>query len=321
MGHVVVMDDSDAQFALTRYSRELWAALGPELPESAEYNPCGTLWVAADEEEMREVSRKHRYYSERGLRVEVLDSGQVREAEPKLRAGLAGALFVLGDIVIDPPSVTAYLLREPGIRLQSGKVSAIAEGKLQMEGGSRVTAGAIVNAAGVAASRLTPQIPITIKPRKGHLLMTGSYPGFLRRQTVELGYVKSAHATTADSVVFNVQPRRSGQITIGASRQFGAQDAGIDQTVLSAMLRRACEYMPDLASLSAARSWTGFRPATADHLPLIGPCPGYRDVYIAAGHEGLGITASVGTGQLICDLILRRETAIPCKPYSPARTL
>ena len=57
MGHIVVMDDSEAQFALTRYSQQLWQGLKPELPEDVEYEQCGTIWVAADEEEIAEVSR------------------------------------------------------------------------------------------------------------------------------------------------------------------------------------------------------------------------------------------------------------------------
>src|ERR1700757_3186486 len=62
MGHVVVMDDSDAQFALTRYSQTLWDAIREELPESVEFDQCGTLWVAADDEEFSEVQRKAAYY-------------------------------------------------------------------------------------------------------------------------------------------------------------------------------------------------------------------------------------------------------------------
>src|SRR5271169_1237434 len=66
MGHIVVMDDSEAQFALTRYSQRLWQALRPELPADVEYEQCGTIWVAADEEEMIEVRRKADYYGKRG---------------------------------------------------------------------------------------------------------------------------------------------------------------------------------------------------------------------------------------------------------------
>src|SRR6202049_4644523 len=46
MGHIVVMDDSEAQFALTRYSQELWHQMAPQLPASVEYEQRGTLWVA-----------------------------------------------------------------------------------------------------------------------------------------------------------------------------------------------------------------------------------------------------------------------------------
>src|ERR1044071_5342783 len=49
MGHIVVMDDSDAQFSLTHFSRTLWQQLSPQLPADVEYDPCGTLWLAADE--------------------------------------------------------------------------------------------------------------------------------------------------------------------------------------------------------------------------------------------------------------------------------
>ena len=49
MGHIVVMDDSEAQFALTRYSQQLWQELRPALPADVEYEPCGTIWVAANE--------------------------------------------------------------------------------------------------------------------------------------------------------------------------------------------------------------------------------------------------------------------------------
>ncbi|NDJ15278.1 MAG: FAD-binding oxidoreductase, partial [Acidobacteriia bacterium] len=74
MGHLAVMDDSDAQFALTSYSQRLWANLAPELPADAELLPCGSLWVAADDEEMAEVHRKNAFYTQRGIPVEVLDS-------------------------------------------------------------------------------------------------------------------------------------------------------------------------------------------------------------------------------------------------------
>ena len=89
--------------------------------------------------------------------------------------------------------------------------------------------------------------------------------------------------------------------------------------MLGWMLRRASEYMPRIGKLKAIRTWTGFRAATPDKLPLIGPCPGYERVWLATGHEGLGITTSLGTGRLLADLMAGRTSPIPAAPYLPAR--
>src|SRR5882724_10982296 len=90
MGHLAVMDDSEAQFAFTRYSQLLWKELSHRLPPDVEYHPCGSIWVAADGDELAEVERKRAYYTTRGVPVEVLDARTLAEAEPNLRPGLAG---------------------------------------------------------------------------------------------------------------------------------------------------------------------------------------------------------------------------------------
>jgi glycine/D-amino acid oxidase-like deaminating enzyme len=323
MGHIVVMDDSEAQFAITRYSQMLWDDMRDQLPPAVEFDPCGTLWVAAAEEEMAEVRRKFNYYRERGVNAEILDSQQVRDAEPHLRAPLAGGLRVPGDSVVYPPCAAGFLLqsaRDLGARVIHGQpVAAIGKGVARLADGTVFAAGFIINAAGGSAPKLSPGI--NIKPRKGHLVITDRYPNFLHHQVVELGYLKSAHSVTADSVAFNVQPRKTGQILIGSSRQYGAQSSAVDEPILVRMLRRASEYMPDLSRLSAIRVWTGFRPATPDKLPLIGPSPEDPSVLVAAGHEGLGITTSLATAKLICAQILGQRPAIPIQPYLPSRQM
>ena len=65
----------------------------------------------------------------------------------------------------------------------------------------------------------------------------------------------------------------------------------------------------------------GFRPATPDKLPLIGAWPATPGLWIAAGHEGLGITTSLGTARILADLIAGREPPIDATPFAPARAL
>jgi len=321
MGHLVVMDDSEAQFALTRYSQILWDEIKLELPRAAEYEACGTIWVAADDEEMEEVRRKEKFYSDRGVAVEILDERALAEAEPNLREGMVGGLLVPGDSVVYPPSAAQFLIGRAtlsGARLFLGQaVEAVTPDGVRLRDGLFISAGLIVNSAGSWSPLLTPGI--SMKKRKGHLVITDRYPGFLNHQLIELGYLKSAHSLTADSVAFNIQPRKTGQLLIGSSRHYGAESAEVDAPILSQMLERALEYMPRLRRLSALRTWTGFRAATPDKLPLVGPHAEHERLYLATGHEGLGITTSLGTARLLVDQILGRTSAIPIAPYLPAR--
>jgi glycine/D-amino acid oxidase-like deaminating enzyme len=149
--------------------------------------------------------------------------------------------------------------------------------------------------------------------------ITDRYPGFVHHQLVELGYLKSAHSLTTDSVAFNVQPRQTGQILIGSSRQYGNEESSVDQAMLSAMLKRAALYLPDLGALSVLRVWTGFRAATPDKLPLIGPVPGDPTLWLATGHEGLGITTALATAELLAASFTGALPAIAPEPYLPAR--
>jgi glycine/D-amino acid oxidase-like deaminating enzyme len=322
MGHIVVMDDSDAQFALTRYSQQLWQELRPELPDDVEYEQCGTIWVAADEEEMLEVRRKQDYYGKRGVPTEVLDAQSLQRLEPNLRPGMAGGLLVPEDGVLYPPCAARFLMeraQKQGTKIHLGvPVAQIGQGQVRLTDGTEILGEIIVNAAGAYAAELTPGLEI--KKRKGHLVITDRYPGFVRHQLVELGYLKSAHSVSGDSVAFNVQPRRTGQILIGSSRQYGAEHKEVDSSILARMLQRAQEYMPGLAQMSTVRTWTGFRAATPDKLPLIGLWPGDKSIFLATGHEGLGITTSLATARILADQITGTKPEIPVEPYLPSRT-
>ncbi|HYJ91103.1 MAG TPA: FAD-dependent oxidoreductase, partial [Pyrinomonadaceae bacterium] len=231
MGHIVVMDDSPAQFALTKYSQELWASLAPQLPRECEFEDCGTIWVATDEEEMADVRRKHDLYNKHGIQTEVLDEGALRQAEPNLREGLAGGLLVSSDNVVYQMFATSFLVDRAvdcGAKLYFGKRAVeLSEGGVSLESGDFIPAANIVNAAGIAAPMLSPSLDI--RPRKGHLVVSDRYPDFVRHQLVELGYLKSAHGQDPASVAFNIQPRATGQVIIGSSRQFGIDTADVDQ--------------------------------------------------------------------------------------------
>ena len=321
MGHVVAMDDSEAQFALCRYSRDLWDELAPEMPASVESTRTGTLWVASDDEEMAEVDRKARFFADRGVEAEAVGADRLRQLEPNLRPGLLGGFLVPGDSVVYPPCASNFLIEraeQAGAKFRLGPpVRSLGGGWVELEDGTRIEGDLTVNASGANASLLTPGLPI--RPRKGHLVITDRHPGFIRHQILELGYLKSAHGSDHDSVAFNVQPRATGQILIGSSRQFGATDPAVEPWMIRRMIDQALGFMPGLANLSAIRAWTGFRAATPDSLPIIGPHLEIPGLFLAVGHEGLGITTSLGTAEVLADLVADRPSVIPIEPYLLSR--
>ncbi|UQN08108.1 FAD-binding oxidoreductase [Deinococcus sp. QL22] len=309
MGHLVVMDDSPAQLALTSLSLELWEALVPHLPAQADYRRCGTLWIASDEEELFAVHPKQQQYLSTGRQATVLDTGELSRHEPSLRRGLAGALRVPDDAVVYAPVVARFLLERAGADVQHGEVIALEDRVVRLKDGRRLGADLVVVAGGADASSLLSELPL--RPRKGHLLITERTPLKVNHQLVELGYLKSAHGSEADSVAFNVQPRPTGQLLIGSSRQFGPVDKQIDWPLLRRMLDRAADFLPGLPNVSALRVWTGLRSASPDHLPIVGPHPDRPGIYLAVGHEGLGITTALATAELLRTYLTGEASPLP----------
>ncbi|MBC3875113.1 NAD(P)/FAD-dependent oxidoreductase [Undibacterium flavidum] len=325
MGHLVVMDDNPAELALSSYSLELWRALvtqGQRESARHEYMQCGTIWVAADEEEMEAARAKLQVLQAHDIACEMLSAQQLQQLEPQLRPGLAGGLLVKQDALVYPPKSAQILLDlalAHGATLHRQTVTELIDGGVKCSDGSEISAQHIVVANGIASTKLIADLPLRYK--KGHLVITDRYPNFIQHQLVELGYIKSAHASDGDSVAFNLQPRPTGQVFIGSSRQFDVTHKEIDTDILSKMLTQATSYVPALANLKAIRTWTGFRAATPDGLPYIGPHPNKKNVWMATGHEGLGITTSLATAAILRDQICQQTSKIAVEPYWPSRSM
>lgn len=321
MGHLVVMDEPEAEFALSRLSLTLWQEWRAMLDARAAWSDCGTLWLAADEAETTLAIAKRGRLAAAGVACEWLDAHALAEAEPSLRAGLAGGLRVAGDAIVYAPVAAEQLLQRAArpVKLERAEVVALGPGgqRVRLRDGSSRDAAAVVLATGVHGPRLLPGLPVV--PKKGHLMVTDRYPGRVRHQLLELGYAASAHAPDGTSVAFNVQPRPTGQLLVGSSRQFDRRDTQVEPDLLGRMLRRAVQYLPPLAQMRAVRSWAGLRPTTPDGQPLIGAHPERRGLWLALGHEGLGTTTAPGTARLLAALMLGREPPLAPAAFAPTR--
>ncbi|MCQ4033861.1 D-amino-acid oxidase, partial [Klebsiella pneumoniae] len=117
------------------------------------------------------------------------------------------------------PNVARWLIADAGDHLTClrDSVQTIDEPQVLLASGQRLQARAIVVACGLEANALLAEN--WLRPKKGQLAITDRYRPRVQHQLVELGYGASAHGG-GTSVAFNLQPRPTGQLLIGSSRQF-----------------------------------------------------------------------------------------------------
>lgn len=163
-------------------------------------------------------------------------------------------------------------------------------------------AGAFLNATGAWAPVLEPALPVM--PRKGHML------------TVELPGCVQMDCVLRTPQVYIV-PRGGNRYTIGST----VEDAGFDRTVdplrIHELFSRAADLWPPLREASIAETWVGFRPGSADGLPIIDQTGANR--WIGAGHFRNGILLGPGTGRVLSQWMSGRRPEIDLSAFRLGR--
>jgi glycine/D-amino acid oxidase-like deaminating enzyme len=162
---------------------------------------------------------------------------------------------------------------------------------------------------------------VPVRPRRGRILVTEPLPaGVIGHKVYEADYVG---AVTSDSAELRcsavVEGTASGTVLIGSSRDAAGFSAAPDPAALAEMARRAVGLFPFLARVRAIRSYTGFRPASPDHLPIIGADARVPGLFHATGHEGAGIGLAPATAELITALVTGATPPVDPAPFGPDR--
>src|SRR5699024_6625704 len=142
-----------------------------------------------------------------------------------------------------------------------------------------VRAREVVNAAGVWAPIMGEMVDIDVPivPRKGHILVASREKPVMFRKMVEFGYLMNKfgseriadECTATHGVETVMEPTESQYFLLGSSRQFVGYDSSIDIQVVQTIAKRALRFFPKMDDFKIIRSYTGFRPFTEDHLPIV----------------------------------------------------
>ena len=139
MGHLLVLDDNPAELALSDYSLQRWRELGPDLPNGCAYRNNGTLWLAANAEEMAVAHSKFLNLQAQGIACELIGASAMRQREPELAEGLEGGLLIKGDGILYAPATANWMLETPNIRQRRARVAEVDGHRVRLDDGQPAT--------------------------------------------------------------------------------------------------------------------------------------------------------------------------------------
>jgi glycine oxidase len=256
-----------------------------------------------------------------GLSVEAVSLEAARKREPSLGPQAGAVAWLPQEATVDPRLLVGSVLaaaQQRGAEIHpNSAVDALQYDDDTCTGviaaGQKIAAKHVLVAAGSFCSaiesgarephpRLSRYAPVY--PVRGQMLA-------LRSETVELKKVlRSQHGY--------LLPRRDGRLIAGST----LEDAGFVKQVTPQGVRQildaALELAPALADAKIVEEWSGLRPDTPDHLPIIGPTD-IEGLWLATGHYRNGILLAPATARIMRDWIVTGKSNFDAEAFSPLR--
>jgi D-amino-acid dehydrogenase len=273
-----------------------------------EYRPHGQMDVFLTEKGLKEGEEEAAMMRGYGYAVEVLDGDELRRREPAFRDEVVGAVLFKDRAFANPGKFViemAERARQRGavLREQHEVVRLLIENGrcagVVTEDGERVSADAVILAAGSWSKRLARQVGLNIpmQPAKGyHVDLTRPEP------------CTNTACVCAERYVA-VTPMAGGLRLAGTLELSGINHRIVQQRV--DMLRRGARlYLRGIDEARAGEPWCGLRPCIADGLPIVGWAPDVDRLFIATGHAMMGFALGPLAGRVACECVLGDEPSV-----------
>lgn len=306
-------------------SRDLYDELFANEPLQAEWQTSGILYPFLHQpgmEHFAETNQLLRTHFNHG--ADRYNGDEVSKLEPALKSGLAGGWHFPGDAHLRPDKLMSswkMLLESRGVSIReqheflgfTSGPSSQPTGKNQKALRAKTSQGEIeADAFVVATGAWTPLLnqhlgcKIPIQPGKGYS-MTMARP--TRCPTIPLIFEEHRVAVT---------PWPSGY-RLGSIMEFAGYDESINPQRMEMLRAGASHYLYEPTADPVVEQWFGWRPMTPDSLPIIDRSPAIENVFIAAGHNMIGVSMATATGKLVAEMLNGQPTHIPIEPMSIKR--
>ncbi|GCE51091.1 glycine oxidase [Thermosporothrix hazakensis] len=298
---------------------DILLTLLPELEETAQmqvrYEQTGALRVVRNPKRVAHLRKRYEAWQTLGFSPCWLSGDEARQRVPMLSPDVLAAVYAPEEGHISAPALVqayaraaqrlgAHLYTEQDvchISIQQERVTG-----LQTAQGLEISCRHLVLAAG-AWSTICGQwlhAPLAVQPLQGQMLAL-KQP---EQSVQQIIFGEGAYIIPKGETVF-----------VGATKEQAGLQPQVTAEGVAWLRASACKLLPSLADSPMVRAWAGIRPRTPDLRPLLGPLPGWENVFVATGHNSVGVMLSAITGKVIADFILNREQPQLMQSFLPAR--
>ena len=284
---------------------------------NSEWQERGLLYVYESERGLDAFAKTDQMLEENfGVSAKRLNGEQLVEMEPGLREGLAGAFHYPSDRSLNPESLNQSWvsdLKRRGVEfIENGELEKIEKQndrviQIKTSAGDLV-ADHFVFSLGAWSTKWSDALEckLPIEPGKGYSL------------TMDRPEDAPLHPMLFPEKKIGVSPFENG-FRLGSMMEFVGYDETIPDHRLKFLRDSARPFLQAPVDGPAQDTWYGWRPMTWDSLPVVGPAPKLNNVFLATGHNMLGLSLAPSTGRLIKEMICKEETHINPMAFSPTR--
>lgn len=324
VGLVTQFRSSPTQMQFMNYSISLYNRLKAEQGEAIGWNPVGSLRLASSPDRFKALQRDVSRAKALGLDVEIISPAEAaRIFPPMTQENLFGAVHIPDDGWLDPNGITTDLARRAramgvaihtntrvtAINVVDAGVGAPRVASVQTELGE-VQCEVVVNAAGQWAPRIGAMVDVSIPmtPIMHQYLITKPIPGHelphetpVVRDPDNLVYIREE---VRGFLVGGFEPNPKAWAVEGAPWEFTQQLLPPEWDLFDVLMEGAVRRVPVLARAEIVRLVNGPEAITPDGHYCLGPTPGVRGFFVAAGMSLNGIAGAGGVGKILAEWIL-----------------
>jgi 4-methylaminobutanoate oxidase (formaldehyde-forming) len=326
VGLVSQFRTSPSLMKVMNYTIKLFNNLKEEVGDALGWHTVGSLRLASSKERLRGLQREVSKARAIGINAEIVSPSEAREIAPFISdQGLYGAVWVPDDGHIDPSSITYELARQAKslgvevntrVRVTDIGVSPAGQVTKVVTDHGEIRTECVVNAAGEWAPRIgamvgvnIPMVPLmhqylTTKPIQGHVLPRNTP---VVRDPDRLFYCREDVGAFLIGA-FETNPKAWS--IQGVPWSFTQELLSAEWELFEPVMAMAIDRIPILAEAEVVELINGPDAFTPDGHYALGPIPGLKGFFVAAGGSINGIAGAGGVGKLLAEWILEGSTSI-----------